>query len=149
MWATPEESCAGIVAAFRRAADAAARTIDELELDATGKHHSGLTVSLRWMILNVLEDTIRHAGHADIIRESIDGRVGLNDVIPNVQSSEDEEYYRRYLARMAGEISGEEWMAFNRSRPDYDPEAWPRFLRTAWGPDHPALRQRLSGGDAS
>src|SRR2546425_12519593 len=75
MWATPDESTDDILAAYRRACDAASRTIDELDLDTTGKHHTGLTVSLRWMIFNVLMDTSRHAGHADIVREAIDGSV--------------------------------------------------------------------------
>jgi Protein of unknown function (DUF664) len=37
---------------------------------------AGKTHDLRWAILSVLEETARHAGHADIIREQIDGRTG-------------------------------------------------------------------------
>ena len=37
---------------------------------------SGKTHDLRWAILSVLEETARDAGHADIIREQIDGRTG-------------------------------------------------------------------------
>ena len=33
-------------------------------------------VSLRWVLLHLLEETARHAGHADIIRELIDGGTG-------------------------------------------------------------------------
>ena len=33
-------------------------------------------VSLRWVLAHLLEETARHAGHADIVRELIDGRVG-------------------------------------------------------------------------
>jgi Protein of unknown function (DUF664) len=33
-------------------------------------------VSLRWVLLHLLEETARHAGHADILRELIDGQVG-------------------------------------------------------------------------
>jgi hypothetical protein len=29
--------------------------------------------SVRWVLLHVIEETARHAGHADIVRESIDG----------------------------------------------------------------------------
>lgn len=43
----------------------ALESIDALDLDAIGTHHTGLKVSLRWMILNVLSDTLRHLGHAD------------------------------------------------------------------------------------
>jgi Protein of unknown function (DUF664) len=33
-------------------------------------------VSLRWVLMHLLEETARHAGHADILRELIDGEVG-------------------------------------------------------------------------
>jgi hypothetical protein len=38
--------------------------------------HNGKTRNLRWVLLVVIEETARHAGHADIIREQIDGRTG-------------------------------------------------------------------------
>ncbi len=37
---------------------------------------SGPAVSLRWVLMHLLEETARHAGHADIIRELIDGEAG-------------------------------------------------------------------------
>lgn len=37
----------------------------------------GTSFSLRWILLHVLEEYARHLGHADLIRESIDGRTGL------------------------------------------------------------------------
>ena len=33
-------------------------------------------VNLRWILANLLEETARHAGHADILRELIDGNTG-------------------------------------------------------------------------
>jgi hypothetical protein len=33
-------------------------------------------VSLRWVLMHLLAETARHAGHADILRELIDGQVG-------------------------------------------------------------------------
>jgi hypothetical protein len=36
----------------------------------------GRMVSLRWILVHMIEETARHAGHADIIREMIDGTVG-------------------------------------------------------------------------
>ena len=33
-------------------------------------------VSLRWVLTHLLEETARHAGHADILRELVDGRTG-------------------------------------------------------------------------
>ena len=132
MWATPDESTADIIAAYERACDAAALTIDELDLDATGKHHTGLTVSLRWMIFNVLQDTIRHAGHADVLREEIDGTIGMDPVAAS-NVADDEERWRLFRALVTGELTREEWMAYNRSRPDYDPSAWERFMERTWG----------------
>jgi hypothetical protein len=37
---------------------------------------NGKMRDLRWMLLAVIEETARHAGHADIIREQIDGQTG-------------------------------------------------------------------------
>jgi uncharacterized damage-inducible protein DinB len=34
-------------------------------------------VSLRWILLHMIEETARHAGHADLIRERIDGATGI------------------------------------------------------------------------
>jgi uncharacterized damage-inducible protein DinB len=36
----------------------------------------GVHVSLRWVLLHLIEETARHAGHADLLREAIDGSVG-------------------------------------------------------------------------
>ena len=38
--------------------------------------YEGKTRNLRWAMLAVIQETARHAGHADIIREQIDGRTG-------------------------------------------------------------------------
>ena len=38
--------------------------------------HNGKTRDLRWAILAVIGETARHAGHADIIREQVDGKTG-------------------------------------------------------------------------
>jgi uncharacterized damage-inducible protein DinB len=37
---------------------------------------NGQHFSLRWILLHLLEETARHAGHADLLREAIDGSVG-------------------------------------------------------------------------
>ena len=53
--------------------------IGELDLEATGTAWHGATVSLRWVLIHMLEDTARHAGHMDIVRELIDGATGDHD----------------------------------------------------------------------
>lgn len=73
---TPEETTAGIVAFYSRACAAANEVISELDLDDTGTAWYGDTVSLRWVLIHMIEETARHAGHMDILRELIDGAVG-------------------------------------------------------------------------
>ena len=38
--------------------------------------HDGRHFTLRWVLLHLIEETARHAGHADLFREAIDGMVG-------------------------------------------------------------------------
>jgi len=77
MRAGPDETTEQIVAFYGRARAAADRVITELPLDAVGRppwrEHS---VSLRWVLVHMLEETARHAGHMDIVRELIDGAAG-------------------------------------------------------------------------
>jgi hypothetical protein len=129
MWATPDESTEDIVAGYRRACAAGMRSLEELDLGATGTHHTGETVTLRAMALTVLLDTTRHAGHADVVRELIDGRIGSRPGDP--MSPDDPEYLRMYRARITGDIDRETWMAYVRSRPEYDPSVWTEWLARA------------------
>jgi uncharacterized damage-inducible protein DinB len=76
MRAAEGEATEEIVAFYRRAWAAADAAILELPLDATGTSYSDKTVSLRWVLVHMIEDTVRHAGHADILRELIDGGTG-------------------------------------------------------------------------
>ena len=68
------------VASVRAAYAAAGRRTDELvarcaDLDRPlARGRGGLTV--RWMLTHLVEETARHAGHADILRELIDSRAG-------------------------------------------------------------------------
>ena len=76
MRAAEGETTEEIVGFYRRAWAAADAAILELPLDATGTSYSDKTVSLRWVLVHMIEDTVRHAGHADILRELIDGSTG-------------------------------------------------------------------------
>ena len=58
--------------AAAREAVAACDTLDHV---AAHRRH-GRAVNLRWILLHMLDEVARHNGHADIIRESIDGAVG-------------------------------------------------------------------------
>jgi uncharacterized damage-inducible protein DinB len=76
MAARPDETTQEILAFYGRARAAADRVIEELELDAIGTAWFGEAVSLRWVLIHMVEETARHAGHIDILRELIDGMTG-------------------------------------------------------------------------
>jgi hypothetical protein len=48
---------------------------DEYELNDTGDRR-GKACSLRWIYTHMIEEYARHNGHADLIRELVDGKVG-------------------------------------------------------------------------
>ncbi|MFJ3905622.1 DinB family protein [Streptomyces sp. NPDC090025] len=52
---------------------AADRGLDDI---GVGEHRSGDTFNLRWIYLHMIEEYARHNGHADLIRERIDGATG-------------------------------------------------------------------------
>lgn len=49
---------------------------DGLDTLAAAGERQGERLDARWIVLHMIEETARHAGHADLIRESIDGVVG-------------------------------------------------------------------------
>jgi uncharacterized damage-inducible protein DinB len=72
----PGESTEDVLAFYRRARTAADEVITELDLDTLGTAWHGPAVSLRWVLVHMIEETARHAGHLDIVRELIDGATG-------------------------------------------------------------------------
>ena len=56
--------------------DALARRRDP-RWDTSGWPEPEQTVNMRWIILHIIEETARHAGHLDTARELLDGRTGL------------------------------------------------------------------------
>ncbi len=112
MWATEEESPEEIIALYRRVWRHTDATIAELPLHATAHvpwwPPERSEVTLHQLLVHVIADLQRHAGHADIVRELIDGSVGLrvdNDNIPSDDAGYWEAYQRRLedVARRAGE----------------------------------------------
>jgi hypothetical protein len=61
---------------FRAACEASNEIIASIGDPDAPVTHRGKTHTLRWVMIGVLEETARHAGHADIIREQVDGRTG-------------------------------------------------------------------------
>ena len=103
MWATADESREEIVALYKRAAAHADGTIDELALESMASvpwwPEDRREVSLHRILIHVATETHRHAGHADIVRELIDGDVGLlknNTNLPNVDAG----WWESYRARL-------------------------------------------------
>lgn len=78
-YATAQESAADLVDLYRRVQTFADQTIDALPLDAIGHvaHWGGAEVTLHEIMVHKTVDLQRHAGHADIVREQIDGSAGL------------------------------------------------------------------------
>jgi len=68
---------AAAVEAYRRTWAAVDRVVDGASFDDVFEPGEGRpTVDLRWIMVHLLEETARHAGHADIIRELLDGATG-------------------------------------------------------------------------
>jgi hypothetical protein len=76
MSAAPGETTADIVAFYQRACAAADASIAATDLDGLGKSWSGKDVSMRWVLVHMIEENARHAGHMDIARELLDGATG-------------------------------------------------------------------------
>jgi hypothetical protein len=101
MWATEAESPASIVSAYRAAAQDADAAIAELPLDApaTVPWWDPPDTTLHRLLVHMLAETARHAGHLDILRETIDGERGLLEEIPNLPE-EPENWWRAHVTRL-------------------------------------------------
>lgn len=84
----PEVAAADVFGLYREEVARANAIIAATPLDAPARRRDprwlawdwpppGETVSLRWIILHMIEETARHAGHLDTARELLDGRTGL------------------------------------------------------------------------
>jgi uncharacterized damage-inducible protein DinB len=111
MWATPEESRADIVGLYHRVWANSDATIEALSLNAAGRvpwwPEDRAEVSLHRILIHVIAETNRHAGHADLVRELIDGAVGLradNDNMPPADKAWWENYRDR-LEQAARQVS--------------------------------------------
>ncbi len=94
MWATAEESREELVALYRQAWMHSDATIEALDPESVGHvpwwPPDRSEVSLHLVLIHVATETHRHAGHADIVRELIDGSAGMrqgNDNLPDRDSA--------------------------------------------------------------
>ncbi|HEY3059908.1 MAG TPA: DinB family protein [Chloroflexota bacterium] len=72
----PGETTQDVLAFYARARAAADQTIAAHDLNDLGRAWFGESVSMRWVLIHMIEETARHAGHMDIVRELIDGKTG-------------------------------------------------------------------------
>ena len=103
MWATAEESRDDIVALYGRCWARADATIGALDLDAVGHVHwwpdERSHPTLSTIIVHMIAETNRHAGQADILRESIDGAAGMGAGSSNLPE-ENEAWWADYRTRV-------------------------------------------------
>jgi len=99
LWAAPDESRDDVVELYRFAAAHADATVEALPLDAVGEvpwwRDERRHPTLHTILVHACVEVARHAGHADVLRELIDGSAGLSPDNTNLP-----------------ERSADEWAAF-------------------------------------
>jgi len=101
MWATPEETAESVIELYRQAWAHSDATIEALDLNSPGHvpwWHTN-PVTLHRILVHVIAETARHAGHADILREQIDGAAGLRAGATNLPDG-DGQWWAEYVQRL-------------------------------------------------
>lgn len=80
----PNETCDDVIEDYREACSRSDEIVAGLSLDTVlvDPHPLQAGVTLRWALMHMIEEIARHVGHADLIRESIDGMIGQNQRFP-------------------------------------------------------------------
>jgi len=101
MWATADESPEQIVDLYRRVQAWADERIAELPLDAPAQvpWWDPPETTLHRLLVHMTAETARHAGHMDILRETLDGRRGMLQAATNLPDVDDA-WWTRYVARL-------------------------------------------------
>ena len=112
MWASAGETPEQITSLYRRVWAHSDQTITDLPLDAIGHvpwwPPERDTVTLHRILVHMIAETERHAGHADIVRETIDGAVGVRPDNSNIDRKDQGWWdgHRATLERVARETAG-------------------------------------------
>ncbi|MFE8915231.1 DinB family protein [Streptomyces globisporus] len=105
LWAAEGETRDQIIGFYRRTWEHADATIDGLALDAPGHvpwwPEPYADTNLFAVMVHVLGETVRHTGHADILREGLDGRTGLRAEHGKPIDEEARAAYRAKIERAA------------------------------------------------
>ena len=103
LWATSDESREEIVDLYRAVWAHSDVTIETLDLEALGRvpwwPAERAEITLHKVMVHVIAETNRHAGHADIVRELIDGATGLREGNANLPSG-DQAWWEDYRNRL-------------------------------------------------
>jgi Protein of unknown function (DUF664) len=109
MWATADESRDSIIELYHRVWQHSDETIAALELDSPGLvpwwPAERQNVTLHRILVHMISETHRHGGHADILRELIDGSVGHRPDFDNLDDRVEWEPYRARLEQAARDAS--------------------------------------------
>jgi uncharacterized damage-inducible protein DinB len=104
-YAREDETKDGLIDLYRRVGSFADQTIEQLPLDAPGQvpwwRLGRQDVTLQRIIVHVISDLARHAGHADILREQYDGEIGLQPTNTNIPDHYDWPAYNARLTDLA------------------------------------------------
>jgi uncharacterized damage-inducible protein DinB len=99
MWAKPDETREYIVDLYRQAWRHSDESIEQLPLDAPGTvswwAEDKRETTFGSLLVRVLEDTAHHAGHADVVREMIDGQAGKDHT-----DMGDRQWWTNYVQRV-------------------------------------------------
>jgi len=115
IYATAAESRQQVTDFYRRVWAHSDATIQQLPLDTRGtvpwwpadRRHP----TLHALLVHTIQETARHAGHADIIREAIDGAAGLREGVSNMPPEADAAAWKQHydkLESIAASVGGEE-----------------------------------------
>jgi uncharacterized damage-inducible protein DinB len=109
-WATAEESRESIIDLYRRVWSHSDETIAALDLDAPGLvpwwPAERQEVTLHRILVHMVAETQRHGGHADILRELIDGSIGHRPGVDNLDDRVVWDTHRARLEQVARDASG-------------------------------------------
>lgn len=72
----PDETAESVVAFYREQIERSRAIVARAQLDDRVKGKAKQPYTLRWILIHMIEETARHAGHADILREQTDGATG-------------------------------------------------------------------------
>jgi hypothetical protein len=103
LWARADESRSDLIAAYLRACQHADATIDELPIDAPGHvpWWPQPDVKLFNVMVHVVIETNRHLGHADLLREQLDGALGADPTPISVRDDADWAAHRAMIEQAA------------------------------------------------